>query len=147
MVDELADLMAVAGNAIDGLVQRPAPKAQAAGIHMIMATRRPSADVATGTVKANFPARISYRVASRIDSRALLGEQGAEQLLGQGDMLFLDSAGDAERVHGPFVSDEDVWQVTSELCQSYKCAIRACHSAPRGIVRQAEPRYSRQIGK
>jgi S-DNA-T family DNA segregation ATPase FtsK/SpoIIIE len=119
IVDEFADLMAVAGKEIEGLVQRLAQMARAAGIHMIMATQRPSVDVVTGTIKANFPTRISYRVASRIDSRTILGEQGAEQLLGQGDMLFLAGTGDIERVHGPFVSDEEVEQVTSELRQSY----------------------------
>lgn len=119
IVDEFADLMAVAGKEIEGLVQRLAQMARAAGIHMIMATQRPSVDVVTGTIKANFPTRISYRVASRIDSRTILGEQGAEQLLGQGDMLFLSGSGDVERVHGPFVSDEEVEQVTSELRQAY----------------------------
>ncbi len=119
IVDEFADLMAVAGKEIEGLVQRLAQMARAAGIHLIMATQRPSVDVVTGTIKANFPTRISYRVASRIDSRTILGEQGAEQLLGQGDMLFLAGTGDVERVHGPFVSDEEVEQVTSELRQAY----------------------------
>lgn len=119
IVDEFADLMAVAGKEIEGLVQRLAQMARAAGIHLIMATQRPSVDVVTGTIKANFPTRLSYRVASRIDSRTILGEQGAEQLLGQGDMLFLAGTGDVERVHGPFVSDEEVEQVTSELRQAY----------------------------
>ncbi len=86
---------------------------------MIMATQRPSVDVVTGTIKANFPTRISYRVASRIDSRTILNEQGAEQLLGQGDMLFLNGTGDVQRVHGPFVSDEEVEAVTTSLAQAY----------------------------
>ena len=119
VVDEFADLMAVAGKEIEGLVQRLAQMARAAGIHMIMATQRPSVDVVTGTIKANFPTRISYRVASRIDSRTILGEQGAEQLLGQGDMLYLPGTGDVERVHGPFVSDEEVEAVTHALRQAY----------------------------
>ena len=119
VVDEFADLMAVAGKEIEGLVQRLAQMARAAGIHMIMATQRPSVDVVTGTIKANFPTRLSYRVASRIDSRTILNEQGAEQLLGQGDMLFLGSTGDVERVHGPFVSDEEVEAITTSLRNTY----------------------------
>jgi len=119
VVDEFADLMAVAGKEIEGLVQRLAQMARAAGIHLIMATQRPSVDVVTGTIKANFPTRISYRVASRIDSRTILGEQGGEQLLGQGDMLYLDGTGHVQRVHGPFVSDEEVEAVTSALRSSY----------------------------
>ncbi len=115
VVDEFADLMAVAGKEIEALVQRLAQMARAAGIHMIMATQRPSVDVVTGTIKANFPTRISYRVASRIDSRTILNEQGAEQLLGQGDMLFLDGAGNVQRVHGPFVSDEEVEAIAVAL--------------------------------
>lgn len=119
VVDEFADLMAVAGKEIDGLVQRLAQMARAAGIHMIMATQRPSVDVVTGTIKANFPTRISYRVASRIDSRTILNEQGAEQLLGQGDMLFLNGTGDVQRVHGPFVSDEEVEAVATALARAH----------------------------
>lgn len=119
VVDEFADLMAVAGKEIEGLVQRLAQMARAAGIHMIMATQRPSVDVVTGTIKANFPTRISYRVASRIDSRTILNEQGGEQLLGQGDMLFLDGTGNVQRVHGPFVSDEEVEGVTNALRGTY----------------------------
>ena len=119
VVDEFADLMAVAGKEIEGLVQRLAQMARAAGIHMIMATQRPSVDVVTGTIKANFPTRISYRVASRIDSRTILNEQGAEQLLGQGDMLFLNGTGDVQRVHGPFVSDEEVEAVANDLRVTY----------------------------
>jgi S-DNA-T family DNA segregation ATPase FtsK/SpoIIIE len=119
VVDEFADLMAVAGKEIEGLVQRLAQMARAAGIHMIMATQRPSVDVVTGTIKANFPTRISYRVASRIDSRTILNEQGGEQLLGHGDMLFLNGTGAVQRVHGPFVSDEEVEAVTTSLRNSY----------------------------
>ena len=119
VVDEFADLMAVAGKEIEALVQRLAQMARAAGIHMIMATQRPSVDVVTGTIKANFPTRISYRVASRIDSRTILNEQGAEQLLGQGDMLFLSGSGDVQRVHGPFISDEEVEAVSTSLARAY----------------------------
>ncbi|MGI9477425.1 MAG: DNA translocase FtsK 4TM domain-containing protein [Hyphomicrobiaceae bacterium] len=119
VVDEFADLMAVAGKEIESLVQRLAQMARAAGIHMIMATQRPSVDVVTGTIKANFPTRISYRVASRIDSRTILNEQGAEQLLGQGDMLFLSGSGDVQRVHGPFVSDEEVEAISTSLARAY----------------------------
>lgn len=119
IVDEFADLMAVAGKEIEGLVQRLAQMARAAGIHMIMATQRPSVDVVTGTIKANFPTRISYRVASRIDSRTILNEQGGEQLLGHGDMLFLNETGNVQRVHGPYVSDEEVEAITNALRTSY----------------------------
>jgi S-DNA-T family DNA segregation ATPase FtsK/SpoIIIE len=119
VVDEFADLMAVAGKEIEGLVQRLAQMARAAGIHMIMATQRPSVDVVTGTIKANFPTRISYRVASRIDSRTILNEQGGEQLLGQGDMLFLNGTGAVQRVHGPFVSDEEVEAISTSLRNTY----------------------------
>ena len=115
IVDEFADLMAVAGKEIEGLIQRLAQMARAAGIHLIMATQRPSVDVVTGTIKANFPTRISYRVASRIDSRTILNEPGAEQLLGQGDMLYSNETGKIQRVHGPFVSDEEVEAVADRL--------------------------------
>jgi len=115
VVDEMADLMLVAGKDIEGAVQRLAQMARAAGIHLIMATQRPSVDVITGTIKANFPTRISFQVTSKIDSRTILGEPGAEQLLGQGDMLYLEGAGRLTRVHGPFVSDEEVERVTNEL--------------------------------
>jgi S-DNA-T family DNA segregation ATPase FtsK/SpoIIIE len=108
VVDEFADLMVVAGREIEGAVQRLAQMARAAGIHLIMATQRPSVDIITGTIKANFPTRISFKVASKIDSRTILGEQGAEQLLGQGDMIFASGVGRMLRVHGPFVSDEEV---------------------------------------
>lgn len=115
IVDEMADLMIVAGKEIEGTIQRLAQMARAAGLHVIMATQRPSVDVITGTIKANFPTRISFQVTSKIDSRTVLGEQGAEQLLGQGDMLFMPGAGRVQRVHGPFVSDEEVEQVVAFL--------------------------------
>ena len=115
IVDEMADLMMVAGKDIEGAIQRLAQMARAAGIHIIMATQRPSVDVITGTIKANFPTRISFQVTSRIDSRTILGEQGAEQLLGQGDMLYMAGGGRVTRVHGPFVSDNEVEQVVAFL--------------------------------
>ena len=115
VVDEMADLMLVAGKDIEAAVQRLAQMARAAGIHIIMATQRPSVDVITGTIKANFPTRISFQVTSKIDSRTILGEQGAEQLLGQGDMLYMAGGGRITRVHGPFVSDEEVEGVVSYL--------------------------------
>jgi S-DNA-T family DNA segregation ATPase FtsK/SpoIIIE len=103
VIDEVADLMMVAGKDIEGAVQRLAQMARAAGIHLIMATQRPSVDVITGTIKANFPTRISFQVTSKIDARTILGEQGAEQLLGQGDMLYMAGGGRITRLHGPFV--------------------------------------------
>jgi S-DNA-T family DNA segregation ATPase FtsK/SpoIIIE len=115
VVDEFADLMIVAGKDIEQAVQRLAQMARAAGIHLIMATQRPSVDIITGTIKANFPTRISFKVTSKIDSRTILNEQGAEQLLGQGDMLFSTGAGTVTRVHGPFVSDEEVEAVATHL--------------------------------
>lgn len=115
IVDEMADLMLVAGKDIEGAVQRLAQMARAAGIHLIMATQRPSVDVITGTIKANFPTRISFQVSSKIDSRTILGEQGAEQLLGQGDMLYMASGGRTIRIHCPFVSDEEVEKITNHL--------------------------------
>jgi len=115
IVDEMADLMMVAGKEIEGAIQRLAQMARAAGIHLIMATQRPSVDVITGTIKANFPTRISFQVTSKIDSRTILGEQGAEQLLGQGDMLHMAGGGRIVRVHGPFVSDEEVESVVAHL--------------------------------
>ncbi|MET3589163.1 S-DNA-T family DNA segregation ATPase FtsK/SpoIIIE [Bartonella silvatica] len=115
IIDEMADLMMVAGKDIEGAVQRLAQMARAAGIHVIMATQRPSVDVITGTIKANFPTRISFSVSSKIDSRTILGEQGAEQLLGQGDMLFMMGGGRIQRVHGPFVADDEVEQVVGHL--------------------------------
>ena len=114
-VDEMADLMMVAGKDIEGAVQRLAQMARAAGIHIITATQRPSVDVITGTIKANFPTRISFQVTSKIDSRTILGEQGAEQLLGQGDMLYMAGGGRISRVHGPFVSDAEVERVVAHL--------------------------------
>jgi DNA segregation ATPase FtsK/SpoIIIE, S-DNA-T family len=115
VVDEMADLMLVAGKDIEAAVQRLAQMARAAGIHIIMATQRPSVDVITGTIKANFPTRISFQVTSKIDSRTILGESGAEQLLGRGDMLYMAGGGRITRVHGPFVSDEEVERVVRFL--------------------------------
>jgi len=115
VIDEMADLMLVARNDIEHLVQRLAQMARAAGIHVIMATQRPSVDVVTGTIKANFPTRISFRVASMIDSRTILNEMGAEQLLGNGDMLFLSEGGRVTRVHGAFVSDSEVERIVSHI--------------------------------
>ena len=115
IVDEMADLMLVAGKDIESLIQRLAQMARAAGIHLIMATQRPSVDVITGTIKANFPTRISFQVTSKIDSRTILGEQGAEQLLGMGDMLYMAGGGRIRRVHGPFVSDSEVERVVKAL--------------------------------
>jgi DNA segregation ATPase FtsK/SpoIIIE, S-DNA-T family len=115
VVDEMADLMMVAGKEIEAAIQRLAQMARAAGIHLIMATQRPSVDVITGTIKANFPTRISFQVTSKIDSRTILGEGGAEQLLGRGDLLYMAGGGRITRVHGPFVSDEEVERVVSFL--------------------------------
>ena len=115
IVDEMADLMMVAGKDIEGAIQRLAQMARAAGIHMITATQRPSVDVITGTIKANFPTRISFQVTSKIDSRTILGEQGAEQLLGNGDMLYMAGGGRIKRLHGPFVADGEVEAVVKHL--------------------------------
>ena len=115
IVDEMADLMLVAGKDVEGAIQRLAQMARAAGIHLIMATQRPSVDVITGTIKANFPTRISFHVTSKIDSRTILGEMGAEQLLGQGDMLHMAHGGRISRVHGPLVTDEEVEKVVQHL--------------------------------
>jgi S-DNA-T family DNA segregation ATPase FtsK/SpoIIIE len=115
IVDEMADLMMVAGKDIEGAVQRLAQMARAAGLHVVLATQRPSVDVITGTIKANFPTRISFQVTSKIDSRTSLGEQGAEQLLGQGDMLYMAGGGRISRVHGPFCTDEEVEKVVRHL--------------------------------
>jgi S-DNA-T family DNA segregation ATPase FtsK/SpoIIIE len=115
IVDEMADLMMVAGKDIEATVQRLAQMARAAGIHLITATQRPSVDVITGTIKANFPTRVSFQVTSKIDSRTILGEQGAEQLLGQGDMLYMAGGARIMRVHGPFVADEEVEKVVRHL--------------------------------
>ncbi|MFC5345784.1 DNA translocase FtsK 4TM domain-containing protein [Brevundimonas staleyi] len=115
VMDEMADLMLVAGKDVEGAVQRLAQMARAAGIHLIMATQRPSVDVITGTIKANFPTRISFQVTSKIDSRTILGEQGGEQLLGQGDMLYMAGGGRITRLHGPFVGDHEVEEVCKHL--------------------------------
>ncbi|WP_304619993.1 DNA translocase FtsK [Paracoccus sediminilitoris] len=115
VVDEMADLMMVAGKEIEACIQRLAQMARASGIHLIMATQRPSVDVITGTIKANFPTRVSFQVTSKIDSRTILGEQGAEQLLGQGDMLYMGNGARITRIHGPFVSDEEVEEIVNHL--------------------------------
>ena len=115
IIDEMADLMMVAGKDIEGAVQRLAQMARAAGIHVVMATQRPSVDVITGTIKANFPTRVSFQVTSKIDSRTILGEQGAEQLLGQGDMLFMAGGGRISRLHAPFVADDEVEKIVAHL--------------------------------
>ena len=115
IVDEMADLMLVSGKEVEGAVQRLSQMARAAGIHLIMATQRPSVDVITGTIKANFPTRVSFQVTSKIDSRTILGEGGAEQLLGQGDMLYMAGGGRISRVHGPLVTDEEVERVVGFL--------------------------------
>jgi DNA segregation ATPase FtsK/SpoIIIE, S-DNA-T family len=115
IVDEMADLMMVAGKEIEACIQRLAQMARASGIHLIMATQRPSVDVITGTIKANFPTRISFQVTSKIDSRTILGEQGAEQLLGAGDMLYMGNGAKITRIHGPFVSDEEVEEIVNHL--------------------------------
>ncbi len=115
VVDEMSDLMLVAGKEIENYIQKLSQMARAAGIHIIMATQRPSVDVITGTIKANFPTRISFQVSSKIDSRTILGEQGAEQLLGKGDMLFMSSANKIIRIHGPYVSEKEIEQISSVL--------------------------------
>ena len=115
VVDEMADLMMVAGKEIEHTIQRLSQMARAAGIHLIMATQRPSVDVITGTIKANFPTRISFQVTSKIDSRTILGEQGAEQLLGKGDMLYMSSANKIVRIHAPFVSEEEIEKINNFL--------------------------------
>ncbi len=120
VIDEMADLMLVAGKEIEGAVQRLAQMARAAGVHLITATQRPSVDVITGTIKANFPSRISFRVTSKIDSRTVLGGMGGEQLLGMGDMLFMSGSGQMQRIHGPFVSDEEVSNVVNFLKRQKK---------------------------
>tara|TARA_B100000953_G_scaffold221650_1_gene183457 strand:- start:118 stop:1452 length:1335 start_codon:yes stop_codon:yes gene_type:complete len=117
IVDELADLMMTAGKEVEFLIQRLAQKARAAGIHLIMATQRPSVDVITGVIKANLPTRISFHVTSKIDSRTILGEQGAEQLLGKGDMLYMAGGKQLTRIHGPFVSDDEVRRVADHWRQ------------------------------
>lgn len=117
VVDEMADLMLVAGKEVEAAIQRLAQMARAAGIHLIMATQRPSVDVITGTIKANFPTRMSFQVTSKIDSRTILGEQGAEQLLGKGDMLFMPAGQRPLRIHGPFVSDDEIERVVKHLTE------------------------------
>ena len=117
VIDEMADLMMVAGKEIEAAVQRLAQMARAAGIHVIMATQRPSVDVITGTIKANFPTRISFQVISKFDSRTILGEQGSEQLLGHGDMLYMVGGGRITRVHGPLVTDREVEDTVAFLRQ------------------------------
>jgi S-DNA-T family DNA segregation ATPase FtsK/SpoIIIE len=131
IVDEMADLMMVAGKEIEGAIQRLAQMARAAGIHLILATQRPSVDVITGTIKANFPTRISFQVTSKIDSRTILGEQGAEQLLGQGDMLYMAGGGRIGRVHGPFVSDDEVEKVVAHLKMQGSAAVSRSRAAGR----------------
>ena len=115
VVDEMSDLMLVASKEIENYIQKLSQMARAAGIHIIMATQRPSVDVITGTIKANFPTRVSFQVSSKIDSRTILGEQGAEQLLGKGDMLFMSSANRINRIHGPYVSENEIEKITSVL--------------------------------
>lgn len=144
VVDEMADLMLVAGKEIESAVQRLAQMARAAGIHLIMATQRPSVDVITGTIKANFPTRISFQVTSKIDSRTILGEQGAEQLLGQGDMLYMAAGGRISRVHGPYVGDGDVEKIVhflkSQSPPSYLEDITVDTSSPElGLGGDSEP--------
>ena len=115
IVDEMSDLMLVSGKDIENYIQKLSQMARAAGIHIIMATQRPSVDVITGTIKANFPTRISFQVSSKIDSRTILGEQGAEQLLGKGDMLFMSSANRITRIHAPFVTEEEIEKINNFL--------------------------------
>ena len=115
IVDEMSDLMLVAGKEIENYIQKLSQMARAAGIHIIMATQRPSVDVITGTIKANFPTRISFQVTSKIDSRTILGEQGAEQLLGKGDMLYMTSANKMIRIHAPYVSESEIEKINNFL--------------------------------
>ena len=136
IIDEMADLMMVAGKDIEGAVQRLAQMARAAGIHVVMATQRPSVDVITGTIKANFPTRVSFQVTSKIDSRTILGEQGAEQLLGQGDMLYMAGGGRIGRLHGPFVSDDEVEKIVKFL---------KSQGAPEYIDAVTEPSFDRGV--
>ena len=147
VVDEFADLMIVAGKEIEAAVQRLAQMARAAGIHLIMATQRPSVDIITGTIKANFPTRISFKVASKFDSRTILNEQGAEQLLGQGDMLFSNGTGRMLRVHGPFVSDEEVESDRRLPARAGRAALRRRHHrspSRRGAGRRRRGRPARR---
>ena len=115
VVDEMADLMMVAGKEIEHTIQRLSQMARAAGIHLIMATQRPSVDVITGTIKANFPSRISFQVSSKFDSRTILGDEGAERLLGKGDMLMMTAGGITTRIHGPFISDNEIENIVKSL--------------------------------
>tara|TARA_Y100000813_G_C24155504_1_gene349472 strand:- start:1222 stop:2148 length:927 start_codon:yes stop_codon:yes gene_type:complete len=115
VVDEMADLMMVAGKEIEHAIQRLSQMARAAGIHLIMATQRPSVDVITGTIKANFPSRISFQVSSKFDSRTILGDEGAERLLGKGDMLMMTGGGITSRIHGPFISDQEIENIVKSL--------------------------------
>lgn len=138
IIDEMADLMMVAGKEVESAVQRLAQMARASGIHLIMATQRPSVDVITGTIKANFPTRISFQVSSKIDSRTILGEQGAEQLLGRGDMLFMSGVGRIQRVHAPFISDEEVFNIVDYLkslgSPSYVDSLANSSSIPTDLI-------------
>jgi DNA segregation ATPase FtsK/SpoIIIE, S-DNA-T family len=146
VVDEMADLMMVAGKEIEAAVQRLAQMARAAGIHVIMATQRPSVDVITGTIKANFPTRMSFQVISKFDSRTILGEQGAEQLLGQGDMLFMQGGGRIGRVHGPFVSDNEVEEVVKHLRSQGEPAYLDEVTEPEDDDNAAAPALSASLG-
>jgi DNA segregation ATPase FtsK/SpoIIIE, S-DNA-T family len=150
IVDEMADLMMVAGKDIEGAIQRLAQMARAAGIHVILATQRPSVDVITGTIKANFPTRISFQVTSKIDSRTILGEMGAEQLLGQGDMLYMAGGGRITRVHGPFCSDEEVEKVVNHLKRQgepvYLEAVTADEEAPEEVAMSELPTDEDDLG-
>ncbi|KGB27261.1 cell division protein [Candidatus Liberibacter solanacearum] len=148
IVDEMADLMMVAGKEIEGAIQRLAQMARAAGIHLIMATQRPSVDVITGTIKANFPIRISFQVTSKIDSRTILGEHGAEQLLGQGDMLYMSGGGRVQRVHGPLVSEIEIEKVVQHLkkqgCPEYLNTVTTDNSKDStNIERESEAKKER----
>jgi S-DNA-T family DNA segregation ATPase FtsK/SpoIIIE len=129
VVDEMADLMMVAGKEIEHTIQRLSQMARAAGIHLIMATQRPSVDVITGTIKANFPSRISFQVSSKFDSRTILGEEGAERLLGKGDMLMMTAGGQTTRIHGPFISDNEIENIVKSL------------------QKQGQPEYDEEITK
>ena len=150
IVDEMADLMMVAGKEIEGAIQRLAQMARAAGIHVILATQRPSVDVITGTIKANFPTRISFQVTSKIDSRTILGEMGAEQLLGQGDMLYMAGGGRITRVHGPFCSDEEVEKVVAHLKRQgrpqYLEAVTADDETPEDLEKPELPADEDDVG-
>ena len=146
IIDEMADLMMVAGKDIEGAVQRLAQMARAAGIHVIMATQRPSVDVITGTIKANFPTRISFQVTSKIDSRTILGEQGAEQLLGQGDMLYMAGGGRISRLHAPFVTEDEVEKIVRHLkAQGSPEYVDGCHRGERGGCRGRRGRRRRGL--